>query len=474
MSESTITQQDLLRKRPGRGMVATGLAGGAGLLAVAGLALAHAVPPGAAAASAALMAGGVGGLLYWLARGDAGPRRPPALVAEATFDPPYALMLETLPDPVMLAGADETTEAGGQGHAPRLLFANAAARERFRLTSQGGLLAAVLRQPLLLEALEEALYGRVAAEAVFEDGGALGRAWRVVARPLPSSEGPRLALVWMRDETDARRNERMRADFLANASHELRTPLASLAGFIETLRGHARDDPAARDRFLGIMAQQAGRMSRLIGDLLSLSRIELNEHIPPSGAVDLTVAATDVLDALAPLAQERGVKVELRPPAGKTVVTGDRDQIIQVIQNLVDNALKYASQGGGQVVVEIAGCVSAEQALSQRDPAAPRLSLLSPDRVDGERYGVIRVTDTGPGIDRQHLPRLSERFYRVEGQKSGERQGTGLGLAIVKHIVNRHRGGLWVESAAGKGSTFTACFPLARSDAGAGAASAMS
>jgi two-component system phosphate regulon sensor histidine kinase PhoR len=264
----------------------------------------------------------------------------------------------------------------------------------------------------------------------------------------------------MRDETDSRRNERMRADFLANASHELRTPLASLAGFIDTLRGHAKEDPVARERFLDIMAAQAWRMARLIEDLMSLSRIELNEHIRPVDSVDLTLAVSDVVDALGPQAQGAGVAFQVAcAPKGQAVVAGDRDQIVQVAQNLVDNAIKYAGRGG-RVDVELITDLTAEGAIALRKPHAARLSLLTPDHAD-EHYAAIRVTDTGPGIKREHLPRLTERFYRVEGQKSGERLGTGLGLAIVKHIMNRHHGGLAVESAAGEGATFVVYFPLA-------------
>jgi len=248
----------------------------------------------------------------------------------------------------------------------------------------------------------------------------------------------------------------MRADFLANASHELRTPLASLAGFVETLRTHAKDDPEARDKFLGIMAQQATRMARLVDDLLSLSRIELNEHIAPSGKVDLARTVQDVSDAIRPLTEERQVTVAIKAAQGVASVTGDRDQLVQVIQNLVDNAVKYTPRGGKV-------CVSLEAAVNLEGARAPSrsgvgLSLLSPDTGEAQSYVVLRVSDEGPGIARQHLPRLSERFYRVEGQRSG---GTGLGLAIVKHVVNRHRGGFTVESAEGEGSTFSVYLPAA-------------
>jgi two-component system phosphate regulon sensor histidine kinase PhoR len=251
----------------------------------------------------------------------------------------------------------------------------------------------------------------------------------------------------------------MRADFLANASHELRTPLASLTGFIETLRGHAKDDAAARERFLGVMAAQAGRMARLIDDLMSLSRIELNEHIAPEGRVDIALAVLDVVDSLAPLAAEQQVRLQTRlPERGSAMVIGDRDQILQVAQNLIDNALKF-SPVGGVVDIEVSANATAETALAATRPGGARLSLLSPDLVGGERFVMLRCADQGLGIAREYLPRLSERFYRVEGQKSGERLGTGLGLAIVKHIINRHRGGLAIESVESAGTTLTAYLP---------------
>jgi two-component system phosphate regulon sensor histidine kinase PhoR len=273
---------------------------------------------------------------------------------------------------------------------------------------------------------------------------------------LPASGPERTALLILRDETDARRAERTRVDFLANASHELRTPLASLVGFIETLRGHARTDEAAREKFLRIMQGQAERMSRLIDDLMNLSRIELNEHVPPGGEADVTQAALDVLDAVAPLAAEQGVRlVSELPPVGEAVIAGDRDQVIQVMQNLVDNALKYTPAGGEVQVRAEAGVLAADRP----ERGEGRLWLLSPAHDARQRYVALSVKDAGPGIEREHLPRLAERFYRVEGQKSGERAGTGLGLALVKHIVNRHRGGLLVESRPGEGALFTVFLP---------------
>ncbi|WP_430426131.1 ATP-binding protein [Phenylobacterium sp.] len=361
------------------------------------------------------------------------------------------MILELLPEPVILV-------QGGEEDAPEIAYGNQAAREVFRIELAGAPLGAALRRPEVLEAIEEALATSKPAEVAFETIGVQPRFWRAFAKPLePEVGGARRLVVVLRDETDARRTERMRADFLANASHELRTPLASLAGFVETLRTHAKDDAVAREKFLGIMAQQATRMARLVDDLLSLSRIELNEHIPPSGKVDLTRTVQDVSDAIRPLTEERGVTVAITGGANLASVTGDRDQLVQVIQNLVDNAVKYTPRGG-QVTVTLEAAASGEAARQPSRQGGVGLSLLSPDGGEGQGYVVVRVSDAGAGIARQHLPRLSERFYRVEGQRSG---GTGLGLAIVKHVVNRHRGGLIVESAEGEGSTFSVYLPTA-------------
>ncbi len=389
---------------------------------------------------------------------DAPPIPPPDEVQT------YVLALELAPNPVLLVSAEDVDDTAGR----RVVFANAEARELLRIEREGALLVNALRHPTVLEAIDEALFGNAPRVLSYETGGAQERFWRVWAKPLPpNGRHARLALVIMRDETDARRNERMRADFLANASHELRTPLASLAGFIETLRGHARDDAAARERFLLIMSRQAERMARLIDDLLSLSRIELNEHIRPGGHCDLSLAVGDVIDALAPQIAAKQVRVELDlAPSGAAEIVGDRDQIVQVVLNLLDNAVKYAPEGG-VVRVSVARNLTLEGATAirpedarQAAPNGGRMPLLTPARNGAERYALLRVDDGGPGMAREHLPRLTERFYRVEGQRSGERMGTGLGLAIVKHIVNRHRGGFYVESAPDHGAGFNVYLPM--------------
>jgi two-component system phosphate regulon sensor histidine kinase PhoR len=430
---------------------------GPGALLALGL-MGGANPVAAAAAAVASAAAGL-----FLARralrkldADSAPAPVPAAIDQT---PPFGLILETLPDPLMVIAAEEADDLTGR----RFVFANAAARELFKLQPRGGLLVSAMRNPQVLEAVDESLFGGLRRTADYVSGGAQGREWVAHSAPLGlDARGSRLALLVLSDETDTRRSERTRADFLANASHELRTPLASLSGFIETLRGHAKDDVGARDKFLGIMQAQAERMARLIDDLMSLSRIELNEHIAPLGRVDLVMATIDVLDALGPQAKTKAVAFDpVLPPRGAAVVEGDRDQIVQVIQNLVDNAIKYTPRDG-VVRVEIFSGLTAEMAAAPRDPAAARMSLLTPDHAVEERYASFRVTDRGPGMAREHLPRLTERFYRVEGQKSGERSGTGLGLAIVKHIMNRHRGGLCVESVQGEGATFGVYFPMAK------------
>jgi two-component system phosphate regulon sensor histidine kinase PhoR len=372
----------------------------------------------------------------------------------------YATLVDALPDPILVVTGSDRADLSGR----RFILANAAARELLRISVDEGLLLAAVRDPEVLAAVDRALFEGADAEGVYETTGAQTRSLRVRARPLRpnagvAGEGVRLALVTFHDETEVRRVEKTRVDFLANASHELRTPLASLSGFIETLRGHARDDPAAREKFLGIMQAQADRMARLIADLTSLSRIELDEHVAPKGVVDLALVVGEVVEAAAPLGKQRGLKLYWCAQAASPVlVRGERDQIVQVVQNLLENAMKYSPEGE-TVRLDLSTGLS-DIAAAAGPEGAPRLSLVAPDS-SGETYAVLRVTDQGPGIARQNLPRLSERFYRVDGQKSGERSGTGLGLAIVKHIVNRHRGGLAVASAEGQGSTFTVYFPTA-------------
>ena len=240
-------------------------------------------------------------------------------------------------------------------------------------------------------------------------------------------------LLLIADMSEQRKTDRVRVDFVANASHELRTPLASLAGFIETLQGPAREDEAARTRFLAIMRDQAERMSRLVNDLLSLSRVEMKAHLRPSGQVDLATVVRHVIDSLEPQARELGVVIETAIPDAAVEVAGDRDELIQVFENLVENACKYG-QAGKRVTVTV---------VAPRDGQGPKVS----------------IRDFGPGIPSEHIPRLTERFYRVDVEDSRRHRGTGLGLAIAKHIVARHLARLTITSRVGEGATFTVSFP---------------
>lgn len=356
-----------------------------------------------------------------------------------------APLLDALPDPALLIGQEG-----------RIAGSNAAARRQLQFEAEGLFLTSILRQPELLDAVQAAYEGDT---RTVEYATADQVEQRIRAYVAPMNWGDeRAALIVFHDQTARINTERMRADFLANASHELRTPLASLTLLIETIAGPARDDPVERERFLKMMHAQAERMRRLIDDLLSLSRIELDEHVPPSDRADLALVAREVADSLDTVAKERGVSLELRLPQRPARVVGERFQLTQVVLNLIDNAIKY-SQPGGKVVVEIGLAASREEAVQQagrRWDEAGRIALLTPSPAPNRAYAFVRVEDSGPGVARRYLPRLGERFFRVEREVGNERGGTGLGLAIVKHIVNRHRGGLLVESQPGRGSAFSA------------------
>jgi two-component system, OmpR family, phosphate regulon sensor histidine kinase PhoR len=300
-----------------------------------------------------------------------------------------------------------------------------------------------LRVPNVLEAIRGVAASRQMRRTEFFQRVPTDRWWEATIAPLvlPGGASPdrHLVLLALRDLTPLRRVEEMRADFVANASHELRTPLASLSGFIETLQGPARNDALSRDRFLAIMKEQATRMARLIDDLLSLSRIEQKAHIHPDSTTDLVMIVHEVADGLSPLAQERDVEIKITDQAKSLDVSGDRDELIRVFENLIENALKYGASGK-RVDITLA-----------REPAT------------GEpRDAIVSVRDYGPGIAPEHLPRLTERFYRVDIGESRAQGGTGLGLALVKHILNRHRGRLMIESTPGSGANFSVRLPLSR------------
>jgi two-component system phosphate regulon sensor histidine kinase PhoR len=353
---------------------------------------------------------------------QAPPQAPsPPSWSEAVFD--------LLPGPLLLLDG-----------ARRVVRANPAAARAFGRDPVGRELAAFLRDPQVLDGVAAALAGNGGAEVEFTLPPPVETVWS--ARIEPTGSGVVLSL---HDITGIRRAERMRADFVANASHELRTPLASLLGFIETLRGPAKDDTEAHERFLAIMHEQAGRMSRLIADLLSLSRIELDEHTPPRRQVDLAQLLSTAAQALAPLAAARSMDITVAIADGLPQVAGEPDELAQLFQNLIDNAVKYGHDG---TLVEVAAAPA-----PTLPPAAGRTLRES---------GAVAVTvrDHGEGIAREHLPRLTERFYRVDTARSRQMGGTGLGLAIVKHIVNRHRGLLTIDSRSGEGSTFTVWLPI--------------
>lgn len=329
-------------------------------------------------------------------------------------------IMDALPDPVLLIDAER-----------RITRANRAAREFAGIELTGHDLASGLRFPDLTEAVDKVLAGEDGQSIEISSRVPVERSFAVRVEPL-GQDIPDAAIIAFHDLTALEKTDRIRADFVANVGHELKTPLASLIGYIETLRDSARDDVEARDKFLAIMQDQAGRMTRLINDLLSLSRIEMAEHARPTDRVELAPILEAVAAGLAPQAERR--KVELRVDAPKSLppVNGDRDQLSGLFENLIDNAIKYGREGG---IVSVGASA------------------------DGGTVE-IRVEDDGPGIAAAHIPRLTERFYRVDADRSRESGGTGLGLAIVKHVINRHRGRLKIESRPGHGAKFTVVLPV--------------
>ncbi|MER8372267.1 ATP-binding protein [Mesorhizobium sp. M1406] len=315
-----------------------------------------------------------------------------------------------------------------------IVHANAAAYAAFGGIAPGMSLSLKFRAPEMQALLDGVLSGDVASDVVdYTEKLPVERSYRVSASSVGHATD--LYVLVFKDQSETRRIDRMRADFIANASHELRTPLASIAGFIETLRGPARNDPAARDRFLQIMESQTSRMARLIDDLLSLSRLEMKPYLKPGTEVDLRETLDSVIDSLGPLARENSVAIERDYADGPLDVPGDRDELFQVFENLLENACKYG-QSGGRVVVSIAhGDAGSEPGID------------------------VTITDFGPGIPEEHIPRITERFYRVDVETSRTQKGTGLGLSIVKHILTRHNARLSIKSEVGKGAAFSVHLP---------------
>ena len=319
-------------------------------------------------------------------------------------------ILTALPDPVFVIDKQRM-----------IVASNSAADTLFSSHLLEQHLSFVMRAPAVLQAADDALLNQKSSKVLYQVRSPIARSYDVYVSPM----GERYALLTIRDLTHMENVERMRSDFVANASHELRTPLATLSGFIETMQGSAKNDPKARDQFLGIMKAQADRMAVLIDDLLSLSRVEMNEHVAPSEKADLADITRQTRELLVATAKDLNCEIALDLPQSLPVI-GDAHQLSQVVYNVMENAIKYGASGKR---IEVVG-----RALANTT--------------------VLSLRDFGPGIAAHHVPRLTERFYRVNVQDSRNRGGTGLGLAITKHIINRHRGKLVIESEIGKGSTF--------------------
>jgi two-component system phosphate regulon sensor histidine kinase PhoR len=334
-------------------------------------------------------------------------------------------LVEAIPIPAVLVDSDG-----------RIAATNASARNLFGEAIEGRHYITVLRQPSLLDAVERAINNGTTTRAQYLTTEA--RRDLTLQATCTRLSGGRVFLCF-EDRTAMEEAFQMRRDFVANVSHELRTPLTALMGFIETLGGAARDDSAARSRFLGIMHKEASRMNRLVGDLLSLSRVEAEERMRPTQPVDFVSVVRSVLHTLAPMAEAEGIALETVLSGDDIVIPGDSDQLSQVVTNLVENAIKYSRADS---TVRISVATRAQHPDIRQDAL------------------VLAVEDEGEGIDAIHIPRLTERFYRIDAHRSREMGGTGLGLAIVKHIVNRHRGRLRIESEKGKGSKFSVILPL--------------
>lgn len=338
-------------------------------------------------------------------------------------------LLNAFTDPVFLLKGDQS-----------IIIANDAAEMLFGEALTGASIVRAIRHPDALMCVDRVLAGASEAEATITLSAPVETMYRVRAKGLaPSSPSePRIVLT-LKDISDIHDAEQMRSDFIANLSHELKSPLTALIGFIETIRGPARDDAQARDRFLDVMSREADRMNRLINDLLSLSKVEVKKRIKPSESVDVIDILENVINTLSVQEQFRGKAVALDIQTDERSLLGDHDELVQVFHNLIENALKYSAPDG-----------------------AVNIQVEAPIKKAGVRGAAmsIVVKDEGPGIERSHIPRLTERFYRVDDDRSREKGGTGLGLAIVKHIVNRHRGRLMIQSEKDVGSTFSVILPL--------------
>ena len=360
------------------------------------------------------------------------PESEPRVGPRAGAMPTACALIEALPEPSLII--DERAN---------VVCTNSVLEEEFGSVPAGDPISFRLRAPALREVIEQAIGTDSPRQAEWSDKAPPNRWFRAFVAPVgprpetgsDEARRSRYFVVIIRDLSEQYRLERTRADFVANASHELRTPLSSLLGFIETLLGPARGDAEAQERFLGVMKDQAERMSRLISDLLSLSRIEMQTHSRPTGRADLVDVLRHVIDAMTPLADELGMEILVSIAADEMPLRGEHDELVQLFGNLVENALKYG-EAGKRIEIE---------ARRERQSSADMFA--------------VTVRDFGPGIAEEHLPRLTERFYRVDVASSRKKKGTGLGLAIAKHILTRHRGNLAIESAPGKGAAFTVRLP---------------
>ncbi|MCG8650114.1 MAG: ATP-binding protein, partial [Pirellulales bacterium] len=325
------------------------------------------------------------------------------------------IILDAIPEPIMLVNTRR-----------QIVHANEAAQTLFGPDITGRDLVRAIRHPGALECVDKVLAGSAHEEAVVVLPVPVRTTYQAQAARLAGDDetGPR-AVFSLHDMSHIVEAEQMRVEFVANVSHELRSPLTALSGFIETLKGSAKNDAKARARFLDIMWDEAERMKRLIDDLLSLSSVEVKEHVRPDGSVNIRACAARVIELVGQEASSQDISINLSAPPDLEPIPGDNDELTEVLQNLVENSLKYA-HSGSEVDVSISRVDSAPGIL------VPAIS--------------IAVSDQSDGIAEEHIPRLTERFYRVDKSRSRERGGTGLGLAIVKHIINRHRGRLQIES----------------------------
>lgn len=350
----------------------------------------------------------------------------PALEADQAVS-----LMQAIPDPVALIDGAGT-----------IVFVNQHARLLLGAEIEGTSAFMRFRDPNVLSAMRSAISTGKRQETDYNYRADMSRWFRLMVVPVErsaSANKPDHFLIHLRDISESHRLEKMRSDFVGNASHELRTPLASLKGYLDTLAGPAKNDTKAREQFIGIMQEQAGRMERLINDLLSLSRFETGMGQMAFVPVDLGDVLFHVRSALAPMAESCKVTLDIDDEALLTVapmVHGNRDELIQVFENLMENSIKYGGEG---------------KAVSVR---------IVFDVEFGEQIVRIEIADDGPGIAPEHIPRLTERFYRVDVQSSRNKQGTGLGLAIVKHILSRHGGRLSVKSKLGEGSVFVTVLPI--------------